>query len=230
MIFHARALILACFCFATACQTRPDPSLPRGAEAYGVLQSEETAQRETYRIGPFDRLTINVFNEPTLSFTDIPVDAEGKFEFPLIGSVKATGQTANELSTEIKQRLDSNYYRDANVTVFVNSSSSQFITIEGSVTEPGRYQLPNGRASLLEVVALAKSPTRTARLSEVVVFRQTDGQRYGAVFDLNQIRQGAAPDPELRSGDVVYVGFSAIRAGFRDFLLTAPFFNVFRPF
>ena len=114
--------------------------------------------------------------------------------------------------------------------MFVNNSASQFVTVEGSVTEPGRYELPRGRASLLEVIALAKSPTRIAKLDEVLVFREIGGQRYGAVFDLNDVRQGRADDPQLRGGDVVVVGFSQLKGAFRDFLTTAPFFNVFRPF
>ncbi len=69
-----------------------------------------------------------------------------------------------------------------------------------------------------------------ARLDQVVIFRTINGKRMGAVFDVGKIRSGGAPDPELRGGDVVVVSFSAVKGAFRDFLTTAPFFNVFRPF
>lgn len=210
------------------CQTTPSQSLARDAAAYDLISQDDEVV--TYRVGPFDRLTITVFNEPTLSFTDIPVDAEGRFDYPLIGTVDAAGLTTEELTGEIKQRLDATYYRDARVTVFVTNSASRFVVVEGSVEEPGRYELTNGRASLVEVIALAKSPTRTAKLDQVMVFRNENGERYGAVFNLADIRNGKADDPILRGGDVVVVGFSFLKGAFRDFLTTAPFFNVFTRF
>ncbi|WP_218916915.1 polysaccharide biosynthesis/export family protein [Croceicoccus naphthovorans] len=212
------------------CQSVPDASMARGPAAYQVLAPQDAQSMGAYRIGPFDRLTISVYDDPSLSYTDLPVDAEGQFEYPLIGTVTAAGLTSGELTRQIKGRLDDAFYNDARVTVFVNSSASQFVTVEGSVTEPGRYQLPNGRATLLEMIAQAKSPTRTAKLDQVMVFRMEDGQRMGAVFNLAEIRRGAADNPALRGGDIVVVGNSAVKGAFRDFLLTAPFFNVFQAF
>ena len=210
------------------CQTTPADSLARDGAAYALMSQD--GEVTTYRVGPFDRLTITVFNEPTLSFQDIPVDAEGRFDYPLIGTVDAAGLTTEELTREIKTRLDQEFYRDSRVTVFVTNSASRFIVVEGNVEEPGRYELSGGRASLLEVIALAKSPTRVAKLDEVMVFRTVNGERYGAVFNLDDIRNGAADDPVLRGGDVVVVGFDFLKGAFRDFLTTAPFFNVFTRF
>lgn len=212
------------------CQSVPDASVARGPAAYQALGETRLADDAVYRIGPFDRLTISVYNEPSLTFPDIPVDAEGRFAYPLIGTVEAKGKTPGELMQEIKARLDREFYNDVRVTVFVNSSASQFVIVEGAVTEPGRYELPNGRATLLEVIAQAKSPTRTAKLDQVMVFRMENGQRMGAVFDLVDIRMGAAPNPALRGGDLVVVNNSFVKGAFRDFLLTAPFFNVFQAF
>lgn len=210
------------------CQTTPAEGLARDDAAYDLMSQD--GEITTYRVGPFDRLTVTVYNEPSLSFADIPVDAEGRFDYPLIGTVDAAGLTTEELTREIKARLDESYYRDAQVTVFVTNSASRFVVVEGSVEEPGRYELTNGRASLVEVIALAKSPTRTAKLDQVMVFRQENGERYGAVFNLADIRNGRADDPLLRGGDTVVVGFSSLKGAFRDFLTTAPFFNVFTRF
>lgn len=213
-----------------ACQTVPAESVAEDEAAYSLIDTGDAASDATYRVGPFDRLTISVFNEPSLSFEGIPVDAAGQFEYPLIGTVQAEGLTIAELTNRIKTRLDERYYRDARVTVFVTSSASQFVVVEGQVTEPGRYELPQGRASLLEVIALAKSPTNVAKLDQIMVFRQENGQRLGARFNLADIRSGAVDDPYLKGGDVVVVGRSALKGAFRDFLTTAPFFNVFTRF
>lgn len=227
-----RTIGLVTVCALSAgCQSVPDKSLARGQAAHAMIASTSGEGDATaYRIGPFDHLAVSVFNEPALSFADIAIDAEGQFDYPLIGPVSAARLTTAELTREIKRRLDADYYRDARVTVFVTSSASRYVVVEGSVEEPGRYELTNGRASLIEAIALAKSPTRTAKLDQVMVFRNDSGQRYGAVFNLDDIRMGRAPDPTLRGGDTVVVGYSSLKGAYRDFLTTAPFFNVFTRF
>jgi polysaccharide export outer membrane protein len=51
-----------------------------------------------------------------------------------------------------------------------------------------------------------------------------------ARFDLNKIRAGREPDPLVVAGDVVVVGYSALRGVYRDFLQAAPLLNVFSQF
>jgi polysaccharide biosynthesis/export protein len=220
----AAALALA------GCTRQMSTDLPRATQAYEIFPAQAGNNPSAYRIGPLDVLAINVFQEPELTFDKIEVDAGGNLAFPLIGSVQASGRTATELSEEIAQRLNTQYLRNAQVTVRVSSSVSQNITVEGQVVEPGVYEIPGGSTSLLQAIARAKSPTRTARTSEIAVFRMVNGERMGAVFDLDQIREGRAPDPELRGGDVVVVGFSALQGAYRDILAAAPLFNIFTRF
>lgn len=211
------------------CQTA-STALPRGTNAYAVFPpATADGERRDYHIGPLDVLSITVFQEPDLSFKETQVDASGSLLFPLIGDVRAAGKTANELSREIAAGLSQKYLVNPQVSVVVASSVSQRVTVEGSVAEPGVYEI-SGSSTLLEAVARAKSPTRTAKLDEVVVFRMVGGQRMGAVFNLAHIRAGRAPDPELLGGDVVVIGFSFVKGAFRDFLASAPLLAVFRPF
>ncbi|MEI9851647.1 MAG: polysaccharide biosynthesis/export family protein [Sphingomonas sp.] len=204
--------------------------LPRGTEAYTRFPAAaDVATARDYKIGPLDVLAITVFQEPDLSFKELQVDASGSLLFPLIGDVRAAGKTAHELSKEIAGRLSENYLTNPQVAVVVSSSVSQRVIVEGSVVEPGVYEI-SGSSTLLEAVARAKSPTRTANLDEVVVFRVVNGQRMGAVFNLTDIRSGRAPDPEILGGDVVVVGYSFVKGAFRDFLTAAPLLAAFRPF
>ena len=69
-----------------------------------------------------------------------------------------------------------------------------------------------------------------SELAELVILRTIDGQPMGAVFDVGKIRRGEMPDPEMQPGDTVVVGFSALKAAWRDVLSTAPLVAVFRPF
>ena len=63
-----------------------------------------------------------------------------------------------------------------------------------------------------------------------MVFRTVNGQRMGAVFDLQQIRTGAAPDPQILDGDTIVVGYSAVKGAFRDFLAASALLNLFTVF
>jgi polysaccharide export outer membrane protein len=60
-----------------------------------------------------------------------------------------------------------------------------------------------------------------------VVFRQLNGQRLAARFDLKSIRNGRAVDPQIIAGDIVVVGRSALKGAWYDLLQAAPLFNVF---
>jgi polysaccharide biosynthesis/export protein len=201
--------------------------LPSGTKAYDIVPAPQASDVRDYRVGPLDTLSVTVFQEPDLTFKEMQIDAGGNLLFPLIGNVEASGKTAHQLSEEIASRLNQHYLKSAQVSVVVEQSASQHITVEGSVTAPGVYDI-NGTSSLLEAIARAKSPTRTAKLDQIVVFRTVDGKRMGAVFDLRKIRNGQAPDPELLGGDVVVVGFSAVKGAFRDFLSAAPLVTAFR--
>jgi polysaccharide export outer membrane protein len=219
---------LACAC-ASACQS-PRAALPRGAQAYALIPPPAAdSSRSAYRIGALDVLAITVFQEPDLTQRDVQVDASGNILMPLVGTVHASGKTARQLSAEIAASLAEQYIVDPQVSIAVTASVSQQVTVEGNVTMPGVYDI-TGAPTLLEALARARSPTRVARLQEVVVFRVINGRRTGAVFDLSAIRSGRAPDPELLGGDVVVVGFDALKGAFRDFLTTAPIVSAFRAF
>lgn len=208
----------------------PDASIPRGEAAHALMPAPRPDDPPVlYRIGASDTLSIRVFQEPELSFEEISVDAGGGINYPLIGAMQAAGKTPFELSKEIERGLGSRFIRSPQVVVGMVKSSAQRVVVEGNVVEPGVYDI-TGRSTLLESLARAKGPTRVAMTDQILVFREIAGQRVGARFDLRQIREGRAPDPEILRGDVIVVGFSAVKGAYRDFISAAPLFNVFTQF
>jgi len=171
-------------------------------------------------------LKVTVFQEKDLSFDQIQVDASGNLSFPLIGTVRAAGDTATQLSNTIATELAKQYLVNPQVSISVVSSVSQNVTVEGDVKTPGVYAI-NGTATLLTALAQAQSPTDVAKLDQVVIFRNIDGKRAGAVFDVKAISEGRAPDPQVLGGDVIVVGFDQMKGVFRDLFKAAPFFYVF---
>ena len=214
--------MLVCGCFA------PAASLPRGEQAYDLVPAANPATPlPEYRIGILDTLSIRVFQEPELSFDEIVVNTGGSINFPLIGEVTAAGRTPLELSSEIGARLGERFIRSPQVVVGVAQAAGQRVTVDGSVVEPGVYEIEGG-SSLIEAIARAKGLTRVAVVNEIVVLRTIDGQPMGAVFDLQAIREGKAPDPVILGGDKIIVGFSGLKGAYQDLMNAAPLFNIFR--
>lgn len=206
------------------------PTVQQGRAAYAVTGvSSQPVREEAYLISSGDAMNVTVLYEPDLSLDQAKVDSNGDLQVPLIGVVHASGRTARDVAADIQSRLGARYLRDPQVTVNVTTFSHQNVTVEGQVNHPGVYDIPN-HATLLQSLALAQSPTRVAKLNQVIVFRTVNGQRMGAVFDVNRIRYGYDPDPMIMAGDVVVVGFSELKGAYRDFLQLAPAVAVFRPF
>ena len=192
-----------------------------------VPPEDPTGPHQPYLIGPEDKISIRVFQEPDLTFDEIQVDSGGNINFPLIGEVPASGKTPNELGTLISSRLAQSFIRTPQVVVGIVQSVAQRVTVSGNVIKPGVYEIA-GTSSLLDAISRAEGLTRVAVKDQIVVFRTVDGERAGAVFNLAQIEQGKAPDPQILGGDKIVVGFSAVKGTYRDILSAAPLFNIFR--
>lgn len=222
-------LILPALSVVAACASNNvGAGLPRGGTAYNFVPAAISAVAPAdYRIGPLDALDITVLQEPDLSPKAAPVDASGNVNLTMIGDVKASGKTASELSKEIAARYGEKYLKNPQVSVVVAKPVAQKVAVQGEVTQPGVYPI-EGPTTLLGALSLAKGETQYAALNDVVVFRLINGQREGAVFDIRQIRSGQAPDPQVKSDDVVVVGYSEGRRAWRDITTGFPILNIFR--
>jgi polysaccharide export outer membrane protein len=103
------------------------------------------------------------------------------------------------------------------------------VTLEGALNKPGIYSL-TGKTSLLQAIAMAQGLDDLADLNGVVVFRQVNGKRMGAVFDLAKVRTGEAPDPQIYGDDVIVVEQSGSKSAFRRFIQSVPAIGLFTLF
>ena len=221
------SLVLLVALLLSACAASPPlAQIPSGEAAYALAPPPDPdAPRSSYVIVPNDVLNLQVFQEPDLSNATLQVDNVGNIQMPLIGEIAAAGRGPSELAADIAQRLG-RYIVDPQVVVSIDKPAARFVTVEGQVTKPGVYEI--GReTTLLGAIARAESPTRVARLDQVVVFRTLEGKRLAARFDLDDVRAGTAPDPQIIGGDVVVVGYSQTKGAWRDLLQAAPLFNIF---
>ena len=149
----------------------------------------------------------------------------GTINLPLVGEVPAAGKTAQDVERDLTKKLGSKYLQNPQVTVFVKEYNSQRVTMEGAVKKPGVYPI-RGKNSLLQFIATAEGLDPNSD-STVVIFRQTNGKRTAARFDVSEIRSGNAEDPIIQSGDVIVAGSSAIKETFNNFLKLVPVAGVF---
>lgn len=213
-----------------ACQKPLDPVVPAGQAGYDAVAIDPAAAMpQRYALLPGDKISVRVYEEPELTVEEIVLDNAGIVSLPLIGDVRAAGQTATELARSIEAAYSAEYLRDPRVSVLVLQGRTQTIAVEGEVEIPGVFPYVEGQ-TLLTALALARSPTDTAKLDEVMIFRSAGGQKTAGRFDVRDIRGGRTPDVPLLPGDVVVVGYSSVRGAYQDIIRTIPIFGVFRPY
>lgn len=182
-------------------------------------RSDLAASTRPYLIGPFDKLRIDVFEIEELQKT-VQIDASGRLSFPLIGVIEASSKTPGELAAIIEERLRDRYVRNPQVTVNLEETVSQVITVDGQVNRPGLYPVI-GRMTLMRAVATAGGTGEFAKLQDVIIFRTVDGQQMAGIYNLKAVRRGNYSDPEVFANDVIVVGDSQSRRLMKDIIAGA---------
>lgn len=190
---------------------RPGLTIVQNSDLPAPTRADLTAGQQPYLIGPFDKLSIDVYGVEELTKKVVQVDAGGSMAFPLVGVIPAAGKTPEQISSDIAARLR-RYIRDPQVTVNADTVN-RFVTVEGNVSEPGQFPVI-GKMTLMRAIARAKGEDNYADEHFVVVHRQVSGRSMAALYDLRAIRQGIYPDPAIYADDVVSVGDSASKRTF----------------
>lgn len=222
-------LVLALTLGLAACQSTP---MSDSAQVGMPLPPPDTTQMQVsgateYHIGPMDVLDVSVFQVADLTRT-VQVDAAGFITLPLIGQVPVAGKTVSQVQSDIAAKLSAKYLQSPDVTVFVKEFTSQKVTVDGSVKQPGVYAIA-GKTTLLQAIAMARGTDQDANFKRVVIFRMINNKRMAAVFDIGQIRAGRMDDPEIFGNDVVVVDRDGMKSVLRGVTGAVPLFSVFRP-
>jgi polysaccharide biosynthesis/export protein len=171
-----------------------------------------------YVVGPQDRLSITVVDEPTLTKL-VTVGADGSFDYPYIGIVKAAGLKVRTIQQDITTRLKEQYLRNPQVSIEVESYRSQVVYVWGQVKNPGAVTL-KGSINLNEALAMAGSPTPDAG-SYIEINRRPRGTA-GATettptptdtakpapaerISMADLQSGRAQNVMLADGDTIFV-------------------------
>lgn len=222
------AAMLAPALLASCADKRGGP-IPYGVETFGAPDRPAAASLdEDYRIAPLDTLTVKVFKMPELS-GDYEVDLTGQVSMPLIGNVRAVDLTTAQVDQQLTTKFGEKYLNNPDISVGVKSSTRQAVTVDGSVGKVGPVPVL-GTMTLVQAVASAGGTTENANPRRVAIFRQINGQRQAAAFDLTAIRRGEAPDPRVYPGDIIIVDGSRTKELQRQILNSIPILSIFKPF
>jgi polysaccharide export outer membrane protein len=161
----------------------------------------------TYRLGPEDVISVEVFNQERYSRKSIAIPPSGRISLQLIkGGVFVNGKTVEEVAAIITKHYDE-YIIDPQVTVFLDKASSYRYSVIGDVGQPG-VRLMNHRMTVTEALAEAGGVLATGDRSKVVVLRRKNsgGNFDPIIVNVSAIYKGKAPDNTyLVPGDQIVV-------------------------
>ena len=163
------------------------------------------ALSDEYRVGPGDKLRIEVYKDPQLS-QSVQVRPDGKITLPLIGDLEATGHTPIELRDTITTSFKE-YVTNPTVTVIVVEALASKVYVMGEVTHPGTMEL-HGPTTILQALAMAGGFKEFANTKDVKVLRPRGGSNTSMEtirFNYKDVLNGDAKPFYLRSGDTVIV-------------------------
>lgn len=224
----SRLLVAAAFALLLAACASTTRHAEMGAELPAPDTTSASGAYEggtDYRIGASDLLKISVFGVQELE-RQARVNSNGQITLPLIGGIMAGGKTIPELEQELAARYADGYLQNPQVSVFVEEFTSQRVTVEGAVGKPGIYPL-TGRTTLLQAIAMAQGMDELADQRGVVLFRQVNGQRQAAAFDMTMVRSGEMQDPLIYGDDIIVVERSGSKTVVREFLNRLTAFAMF---
>lgn len=156
-----------------------------------------------YRVGVGDVLRIRLYDGKETSEREVRVRPDGKISFDMIGSVHVRDFTPTQISEVLKLRLKK-YYRQPDVTVFVEDFVSQKVLVIGNVKIPGTYPLM-GDDRILDVLARAGWVSKPAveGADQVVLLRAGAREPISLSAILNEAKMDM--NRSLHAGDVIYV-------------------------
>ena len=129
------------------------------------------------------------------------VDQEGLIRIQTIGPVQAAGMTRNELASGVSEKLKPYLMNPFTDVRFLNPR----ITVIGEVMKPGVIVMPTEKLSILDVIGLAGDITIYGRKENVLVIRESNGNREFGRLDLRNTNIFQSPYFYLQQNDIVMV-------------------------
>lgn len=211
------SMLIALVQGAAAAQTvnavQPPPGAALAPAAGGSALATPAPAAGEYRIGPGDELDVSVWGDERMQRT-VRVLTDGTFAFPLAGTIVADGQTVQQVSYAIREKI-AGYFRAEipDVTVGVRSAATMTFYVVGKVRTPGTYA-GSRSVNIVQALSMAGGLAEFADVKHAVILRQTATGQVVEPVKLARVLKGQrrlGPGkldqalPVLRSGDVLVI-------------------------
>ena len=191
----AAALTLAVCTLAPVAAKDKDDKKP-------LPQAPATLGDAEYRLGPGDKLRIEVYKDAQLS-QSVQVRPDGKITLPLVGDLEATGRTPIELRDTIAKSLQE-YVTNPTVTVIVVEATVATAYVMGEVNHPGAVTL-QAPLTVMQALAMAGGLKDFADAKNIRVLRPRASGVEALSFNYKEALKSSRAPIYLRAGDTVVV-------------------------
>ncbi len=166
----------------------------------GAVLSQETTV-PAYVLAPDDVVSVMVVNFPNLS-TQATVLPDGTISVPILGSVKASGKTTEELAQYLAKEWDRFVVRPS-VTVSVTQKRKAAVVVNGFAARLGALEYRPGMR-LSDALAEVGGASPAGDISKVRVTRRSGESQTYDMTDFPRLA-GTERDVLLQEGDVIFV-------------------------
>ena len=153
---------------------------------------------------PYNKVsaTNNLANSlPLMQLNGYLVSNNKTINLPILGEISVEGKTIYDLEKYLKNLLKSGgHLINPNVTVRLLNSK---FTILGEVNKPGTYTFTEKNINLLQALGFAGDLTIDGNRKEVIVIRESNGQRINTKLDLTSASFLSSPYQNIKPNDCV---------------------------
>jgi polysaccharide export outer membrane protein len=135
------------------------------------------------------------------------VNSKGEVTLPLLGVVKVSGLTSDQLSAQLQQQLLSFLSKPSVSVRIVNFK----VAVLGDVLRPNVYRSPSERLTITEALSLAGDLNITAKRDDITLVREIDGKRTYIPLDLTSKKLFESPYFYLKPNDLIFVQPSKLK-------------------
>ena len=129
------------------------------------------------------------------------VDLNGNITLPIIGKIKSTDRTIDQITKEILSKLEP-IIKDPVVTVSLLNIK---VNVLGEVKAPGIKSINKNNPTFLDALGLAGDFTDRAKRNEVYLIRDINGKRSTFKINMNDVSVFTSEAFQLIQNDVIYV-------------------------
>jgi len=196
----------------------PELDLSPGVPSAPAASSSRTSRTvfpvpldDKRRLEVADRVSFQILEEDAEPAI-LPVASSGEISFPLVGRIRAVGRTCKQVASEVEQRLEKRYYRDATVSLALEQETTApegkyFVT--GQVRSQGAIEIPRGETvTVAQAILHAGGFADFADKRRVRVIRPLgNGEREAYKVDVKAVLEKGdlSKDMLVRPGDYIIV-------------------------